>query len=297
MKFDEVDILDYTENKLSDNKRAEFEKQLRLDPELQTLVDAMQASVLPYKEAVESIKEQPMPDSIYDFFDSVSQSNEDEKDRKDEKIVSIDKNKTNNVIPLRNIAALLIVGIGGIFIGTQLTHHEHPELEELQAQQAQNQIQNQTQNFVSANTTASADISSPDLLQAMVIYQTLYSRETVAPLSQDMQAATDLLERYNTAHNANIQVPDMSASGFDFKRVQMLKHGDQPILQFVYLGETGEPVAVCITALKNIQSLTPMSKIADTNALSWASQEHAFMLIGKQSPKELAQIKSSLDNV
>jgi len=94
-----------------------------------------------------------------------------------------------------------------------------------------------------------------------------------------------------------LSVPDLTEYGYTFRRVQQLSYEKKPILQFVYLDEVGEPVAVCVTPAntENVKETLQMAaNFGAMNTVFWGNQGGAYMLISKESQKKLAEMAKSL---
>ena len=75
-----------------------------------------------------------------------------------------------------------------------------------------------------------------------------------------------------------------------------MAYKDKPILQFIFLGSDGEPVAVCVTPAKTVnQEIEIMSlAFAGLNTVSWGRFGSVFMLISKEPQHKLEKMTESL---
>jgi len=264
MSFDEVEILEYVENTLTEKRRIEFEQKMQHSVELRALVKAMKASVLPYSAALSEQYNEDAPESIYDFLDDMK------------RLVETDNTKPNTNQGVQQFRGFAIAaGLCAFFFTLGLVSHNvlkpifHPSDEV----------------FSNYNVPSK-------LFESMVIYQALYSRKTVEAATQTSTDTNKLLQEFNEKHNLAATVPDLSSKGYEFRRVQELSYKDKPILQFVYLAEQGEPVAICVTPMEKRTSDSAkkqhiVTEYADMNTLVWEHANSAYMLISKEPQKEL----------
>jgi anti-sigma factor RsiW len=80
----------------------------------------------------------------------------------------------------------------------------------------------------------------------IVVYQSLYTRETVASLKENAGQTLQVLAEYGMRAGRPVSVPDLSSEGLEFKRAQILALQNSPVLQLIYLGASGKPVALCM---------------------------------------------------
>jgi anti-sigma factor RsiW len=273
MTFNEIEILEYVENKLTEKRRIAFEQEIQNNPELKKLVKAMKASVLPYAAALSEQENDEMPQSITDFFDDVSRVVSDDDSGVDKKRSAPKVRRFRSVALAASFAMIFyLMGI----ISTML----------FQPQQT-----NVQSSFVNYDVPA-------ELFESMAIYQALYSRKTVEAAHQTMQDANSLVSEFNSQNEVETEIPDLSFQGYQFRRVQQLAFEGKPILQFVYLGKDGEPVAVCVTPAKfkgGKKSENYMAtQFAGMNTVVWSHADSAYMLISKESKNMLNTLADSI---
>lgn len=255
MRVDEVKILNYVENSMPREEREAFERKIDANPELKEMVQAMRASTLPYAAAFNSIA---LPELSDDLRDSVSEQLNS----------NIVIGRPSSWLKFTSIAAMMAMSIGlGVIYG---------------GHQASN------------NKQAVSTLEHP-LVDAMATYQALYSRDTVNEVFQDRAASKKVIDSFSTSVDKAITIPNLSAFGYEFRRVQPLQFGQQTILQFVYLGETGAPIAVCITAgLSHYSDTLTSFRKYGLNTVVWSNDGITHMLMGQLSDIELKQIAKPL---
>ena len=272
---DEVEILKYVENHLTETQRIAFEQRMKSDVGLQEAVQAMQASFLPYTAAVSEYESRndltEVPEELRTFFDEVNGALDEQ-------------SKVNNItrFSFTGYAKIAVFAFALFFTGF------------LSSQFMNSGVFSQKEN----NFLARYDVPH-ELFEYMVIYQALYNRGTVDAASQTVIDRYKLLNQFNRENDLSIEVPNLNEYGYQFRRVQQLAYQGRPILQFVYLGKTGEPVAVCVTPAKtDNQDATNLSKIfAGMNTVSWGKAGSVFMLISKESEMKLNYMAENLSSI
>lgn len=301
VKINEVEILQYVQNELAPQQRAAFEQKMAQDATLKQLVHDMQASALPYAAAFASDDMPEMPEQLNDFLDDMSRLTTTTPTSPTTELDSATQTATHKTAPTKRwlphygIAASIAAGffILGSLSQTMLLFPEQllEQLsEKLPEQKAEQNVAKTTQQPLTAplnetihNPLAAYSVPA-ELIESMIIYQALYTRETVEPVTQSAQEATALLEKFSESHQVKVNIPDLSSQGYAFKRVQTLAYQEQTILQFVYLADSGQPIALCITLgqSKTADNNKPLSYLyANMNTLTWANSEVIYMLMGK----------------
>jgi len=266
MIYDEVQILRYVENDLTQKQKIAFEQKMQQDEELRSLVQSMKASILPYEAVMAEHENEKMPDSLYKFLDDVSRVANEEG--------QIKHGKKTNFARLALVASFATVLFLAGFLSNSLFY----------------QAEDKVQNLLSEYQVPS------ELFESMVIYQALYSRKTVEAASQSAKDTSALLKEFNNKNSLALSVPDLTEHGYTFRRVQELAYKEKPILQFIYLDRSGEPVAVCVTPAKSdsvAQQQIPM-QFADMNTVLWGHNGGAYMLISKEPQQKLDIMAASL---
>ena len=100
-------------------------------------------------------------------------------------------------------------------------------------------------------STAGASVASVGTgvspwVAAAASYQQLYSRDTLANVEADPALVAKTTAQIRDDDGLAVRIPDLSAYGLTFKRVQRLRFNDKPLVQIVYLPERGAPVALCV---------------------------------------------------
>jgi anti-sigma factor RsiW len=88
----------------------------------------------------------------------------------------------------------------------------------------------------------------------------------------------------------SIRVPDLRASGLQFKRVQRLTYHDRAVAQIVYLPERGSPVALCVTQEAGMDQAPHAEQVGDMKAVSWRHDGLGYVLLGKDPHLNLTEL-------
>jgi anti-sigma factor RsiW len=136
----------------------------------------------------------------------------------------------------------------------------------------------------------------PPWIQAVADYQQLYSRETLANVSEDRQLSERVISDLRTVDGLNVRVPDLRSAGLTFKRVQRLSFNHQAVVQMAYLAERGEPVAVCVTRDSRPDEAPRLHQMGELSSVAWRHDNLGYVLLGKGSPQALMALGRRLAN-
>ena len=272
---DEIEILKYVENRLTEKQRIAFEERMKHDVDLQISVQSMQASFLPYAAAISDYESrngvEEIPSSLWTFFDEISDVLEAQPQQ--------NNNKKSPFFYYCQIAAFA----GILFFAGFISNHI---------------LGSNVFKQKSSKLLTHYNIPN-ELFEYMVIYQALYNRRTVETVSQIASDTQKILEQFNSENDLSVKVPNLNGYGYQFKRVQQLSYQDKSILQFVYLGEDGEPIAICVTPGKSANKKVANESLvfADMNTVTWGDTGSVFMLISKESQLKLDHIAQELNAI
>jgi anti-sigma factor RsiW len=130
----------------------------------------------------------------------------------------------------------------------------------------------------------------PPWITAVAEYQQLYSRATLAHVSEDPQLSARIISELRTEDGMQIAVPDLRSAGLSFKRVQRLSLHDSPVVQMVYLPEHGEPIALCATPDARPDESPHAQQVGEMNAVAWRRGNVGYVLLGRESAQELMDL-------
>jgi anti-sigma factor RsiW len=131
---------------------------------------------------------------------------------------------------------------------------------------------------------------------AAASYQQLYSRDTLANVEADLALVTKTASQIRNDDGLAVRIPDLSAFGLTFKRVQRLRFNDKPLVQIVYLPERGAPVALCVMKEPKPDAALAMRHVASMTVVTWRQSELGYALIGPASGVDLNALGDSISN-
>ncbi len=263
MKYDDVYILSYIEDRLIQAEKIEFEKEMSQSPKLRTRVQLIKQSQMPVKEAFATMEIPPIPQRILDRFDQAVE----EKTKLDQQSAPPRRVLNNRYTwALAACFALVFYSLGLL---TNLdSNHESTDPFTL---------------------TVSED--SIELVESALYYQALYARETVENLNQSTEEANSVISEFNNISNTQFEIPDLTAFDLQFKRVQPLAYKDKKILQLVYIGKQGKPVALCVTQKdqNSVMAVNRYNKVNMTGRI-WQDENLMYILIATEDYSQVNQL-------
>jgi anti-sigma factor RsiW len=95
------------------------------------------------------------------------------------------------------------------------------------------------------------------------------------------------------AIGANLTVPDLSGQGLRFVRAQLLRSGDEPLAQLLYLGTSGAPLA--LYAKKSEETSAPSFKrYGALGGVAWSQAGIAYLLAGEAEEASLTKLANAI---
>lgn len=131
-------------------------------------------------------------------------------------------------------------------------------------------------------------------VMAAASYQQLYSRDTLANVEADPALVAKTTAQIRDDDGVAIRIPDLSAYGLTFKRVQRLRFNDKPLIQIVYLPKQGAPVALCVTKEAKPDAGTATQRVASMTVVTWRQSELGYALIGPPRGLDLNALGNSI---
>ena len=120
---------------------------------------------------------------------------------------------------------------------------------------------------------------TPDLVTSVSQYQSLYQRATV--LSSGKPDLNKLNQTIESEFGHAVDIPDLSELNYKFIRGQLLQTNGKPLIQLVYLAETGVPLALCFTRSESTEINFPtFGESFGLNYSHWTSNDLEFVLVG-----------------
>ena len=91
----------------------------------------------------------------------------------------------------------------------------------------------------------------------------------------------------------NLTVPDLTGQGLRFMRAQLLRSGDEPLAQLLYLGTSGAPFA--LYAKKSEETSTPSFKrYGALGGVAWSQAGIAYLLAGEGDEASLTKLADAI---
>ena len=256
MSIDETDLLAYADGDLSPARMAEVDAVVARAPELAARLAVMRASVLPYRAAYEA---QPLPPLPISLSTRVADLIEAESRRQ----------RARRSSGPRFVAAFA-AGVVCCALSWTLLSTWQP-------------------------LALTARGVAP-WIQAVADYQQLYSRETLADVTEDPQLSERIIGELRVVDGMTVRVPDLRSAGLTFKRVQRLSFHRQPVVQMVYLPEHGDPIAVCITRDVRADEDPHVQQIDELSTVSWRRGNLGYVLLGKAPAQSMLELARRLAN-
>ena len=121
----------------------------------------------------------------------------------------------------------------------------------------------------------------------------LLSRASVE-VGLESQANRDLVAfQLAQAVGPNLTVPDLSGQGLRFMRALLLRSGDEPLAQLLYLGTSGAPLA--LYAKKSQETSTPSFKrYGALGGVAWSQAGIAYLLAGEGDEASLTKLAEAI---
>jgi anti-sigma factor RsiW len=289
MKVDDVMLMAYVDGELDGESRREIERELAVSSELAGRIELFRASSLPYQDAFAHQKLPPVPESLTRKIAELARAHAGSPSAV-QPGAAANPAANDAVTPsaagvppsvpvhsrMRSFAPWLAVAFvaGAFSCGIALRLAPGVLSGDLPAG--------------SASKIASTQAASPWVMAAAG-YQALYSRDTVA-VTADPAVSAKTVADIHEIDRLPVRVPDLSAQGLTFKRIQRLHFHDKPLVQIVYLPQKGGPVALCVVKdAKPDQSFAQL-KVDGMDIVTWRQSELSYALIGTAGEVDLDKL-------
>ncbi|MGH6866624.1 MAG: anti-sigma factor family protein [Methyloceanibacter sp.] len=91
----------------------------------------------------------------------------------------------------------------------------------------------------------------------------------------------------------DLKITDLGPQGFNFVRAQILRDGAEPLVQILYLGERGAPLALYVRKGEGIATLTH-ERHGSIGGVSWAEDGLSYLLAGQAEDKLLMRLATKI---
>lgn len=283
MKVKIEDIRAWVDGELDEPQATQVANAVFSDDRLQQSADKLYASQLPYREAYEQIPVPDVPDSLRIKIEALQ--NPAAKHSIVQNSNSQNPNRLNLPTDAANNSSFKIVGIAASMIMAALLGY----LAGAKTAQV----------TPAASTAVDALMHPKNFAQTVAAYQAFYVRDTLKGTVAPNPAKVS--ERL--ANHTGMQVVIPEFEDFKFIRAQRLSFGGRILLQLVYLGDEGRPLALCYMAnfegetgkQSNGTETTKLQNHHGLNTAEWQHNGHRFVIVsGDVSEKNLNELSQSV---
>jgi anti-sigma factor RsiW len=117
-----------------------------------------------------------------------------------------------------------------------------------------------------------------DWAKAVASYQAMYVRDTVERVRDSEANAKRVITEFQSHSQAVLVVPDLSAVGFEFKRIQRLAFNDKPLIQMAYLPQQGKPAALCVMGATNRGDIdASVRRLENLSIVTWTRAQLSYV--------------------
>jgi anti-sigma factor RsiW len=157
-----------------------------------------------------------------------------------------------------------------------------------------------------AAAPGAGDSQNAPWVQAIASYQALYVRDTVGRTADTAEQAQQVLANFQQQTQgrwlpksmpkaSELSVPNLSAAGFDFKRIQLLGFGERPLLQIAYLPTDGKPAALCVLPVTDAGDVAvSVRRLENLSAVTWQRDGLSYVLAIDLAPEQAIDIGKKL---
>jgi anti-sigma factor RsiW len=93
-----------------------------------------------------------------------------------------------------------------------------------------------------------------------------------------------------------VKLPELRAQGFKFMRAELLRFGDEPLVQMLYLGAAKTPVALYAMRGGGEDSSPTYRRDASIGSMSWTDHGIAYLLAGEEGEATLSRLAAIVRN-
>jgi len=265
------DIRAWVDDELEEPRASQIKQAVLSDKKLQHAADKLRASQLPYREAFEQAPVPDVPESLRLKIDALQ--NPTSQIPKPQNLPTKAANKSSYKM-IGIAASVMLAAVVGYLAGA-----------------------NKANPLVDAPVSAGTVQQSDNFARTVAAYQKFYVRETlkgtVAPnpakVSQRLASQTDM----------QVLIPELE--GYEFMRAQRLSVDGELLLQLVYLGAEGGPLALCYMVTPDSEATSEQGKETPTtlqnhhglNTAQWQHNGHRFVIVADAPEKKLEELSQS----
>jgi anti-sigma factor RsiW len=285
MKMDTILLMAYVDGELSAEESQEVEKEIAVSPDAAEFVAQLQTARLPYADAFAQQKLPPVPDTLTKAIAAMAEAHAQTQraataGANDSRIEASPFTPPSAPVRSRLRIApqwLAVAFVAGVFcygVGTRF----------MPGVVGPNSVPATPATLAAANPDAASWVA------AAAGYQQLYSRDTIAQVPVNADVTTQTVDEIQHQDGLNLRIPDLSADGLTFKRVQRLRFNDKPLVQIVYLPQQGAPIALCVMKEAKPDAAMAQQHIDSMNVVTWRHADLSYALIGKPEGTDLSAL-------
>jgi anti-sigma factor RsiW len=140
---------------------------------------------------------------------------------------------------------------------------------------------------------ARTEIVAPDWQEQAALAHGLLSRESLE-VSLESQGNRDFVAlQLAQAIGLTHKLPNLEPQGYRFVRAQILRAGDEPLAQILYLGSRGAPLALYAKKGDGSETLTP-KQYGPIATVAWAEDGIAYLLAGEAEDTLLMRLATKI---
>ena len=273
MNIDDILLMSYVDDDVPPEQRAQVEAALAASPEVGTRVAALRASRLPYQAAFARQAIPPVPEALARRLEELI--------RQPVRAPSppVEAQRVPSTRKHATLAWLAVAFVAGAFFcGAALRFA--PEF---------------VPQFVSGSVSTKPGQPLP-WIQAVVGYQDMYTRDTLANVSDDPKLTAETVSQIRRDDALDVNVPDLRETGLSFKQLQRLRFRNRPVVQIVYLPEHGNPVALCVIGDSRPDQAVQTQQVGSMKVVTWRRGKLSYALLSKDADIDLQAVGAHLAN-
>ena len=295
MKVEIEDIRAWVDGELDEPQAGQVRNAVLSDKRLKQTADKLQASQLPYREAYDKTPMPDVPESLRTKIEALRSPTVAnpavENPTVENNTVHNPGTNSPNIENLPNKAAnnssFKMIGIAASVIIAALIGH----LGYLAGANTVTQA--------AADASASVETQhNENFARTVAAYQKFYVRETLkGTVAPNPVKVADRL-----ADQTGMQVIIPELEGYEFMRAQRLSIDGELLLQLVYLGAEGGPLALCYMAVvdgetgseqNNTTGTTTLQNHHGLNTAEWQHNGHRFVIVSDAPEETLTELSQS----
>src|SRR4029079_17490382 len=114
-------------------------------------------------------------------------------------------------------------------------------------------------------------------------------------VSPESQANQDLMQmQVAQALGPSAKIPSLDAQGYKFVRGQLLRFGERPLAQILYLGALKAPLALYAMRGGSADSSGGYKQVGTLGSLAWDSGGISFLLAGEEDEATLRLLAATI---